>query len=188
MTGIILIDKLAEMIREDVQHIELKTKGGLIRSPRVFTQYLPLPKTPKVKPRDADQEAPNHGEYGPQDFEDNFPCVIVKMGDWKYDDRQATIRVRFLIGIYDESPDCQGFRDVCNVADRIALILLENQTVDRRYLFRKPLAGLLFLDQPWPVYFGELSAEYALNNPAEIIKRMKGDWRDGTYPTKPEPR
>ena len=191
MTGVILLDKLADILQGELEEVKLRTKGGEFRSPVVFRQHLPLPRTPKVKPRGGKQEEEPPQppeEYGPEDFDANFPCVIVQLQDWNDTREIATAEINFLIGVYDDNPNAQGYRDVENIKDHIRLYLHQNQTIDRRYIMQFPLRGGLFKDQPWPVFFGWITATYALDNPAAEIKRRKGDWRDGTYPTKPEPR
>jgi len=188
MNEVILLDSLANHLTEHLKTHELKTKGGDCRSPCVFCQLLPLPKTPKVVPRNAEVAENPPDTYGPEDFEENFPCVVVRYADSTSESNKgSTVNMRILVGIYDDAPDAQGYRDVLNVMDDIELFLAENETLDRRFRKEGQIEKALFTDQPWPVFFGEMRVRYTCSGPVKIIKRKEGDWRDGTYPTKPEP-
>lgn len=188
MNEVILLDALAEHLRERLKTFSLKTKEGDYRPPRIFCQFLPLPKTPKVTPRNSGAPSESPDTYGPEDFEENFPCVVVRYADSTSEmNKGSTINMRILVGTYDDTPDAQGYRDVMNVMDDIELFLTENATLDRKFRKDGQTEKGLYTDQPWPVFFGELRVRYVCSGPVQVIKRKEGDWRDGTYPTKPEP-
>lgn len=191
MTGLMLLDALSDALEKEMQELKLKTKGGALRSPVVFREHLPLPKGQKPKPRGSD-DAPDSpdstpDQYGPEDFEANFPCVVVHVDDWIDEPEQATVNVRVLIGAYDENPDAQGYRDVMNVAEHIRQFLMINPVLQRRYRLKLPLQGELFDGQPWPVFFGQLRTSWTAKRPAGLPNRKDGDYNNGTYPDNPKP-
>ncbi|MDR3230260.1 MAG: hypothetical protein LBT65_02375, partial [Synergistaceae bacterium] len=77
MIALTLQDALTARFKELFSDYALPTKGGVFQNVRVFAQYLPQPKGPTVKPR-GQVEGEDQGVYGPEDFEANFPCVVVK--------------------------------------------------------------------------------------------------------------
>ncbi|MDR1875783.1 MAG: hypothetical protein LBQ90_12325, partial [Synergistaceae bacterium] len=109
------------------------------------------------------------GVYGPEDFEANFPCLIVKVDEGTDKEENAPdatrIGVRILIGTYDDAPDYQGYRDVLNIMERIRLELLTTRYLARKYRLEMPFKWYLFEDQPWPVFFGCLETVWETGRP-----------------------
>ena len=151
----------------------LPTKGGVEKTVKVFSQYLPQPKGPTVKPR-GQQEESQEGVYGPEDFEDNLPCVVVKFDEGTDKEENAPdatrIAVRVLVGVYDERPDCQGYRDVMNILETIRQELLTTRYLERKYRLAMPCKWYLFEDQPWPVFFGQIETVWEIGRPQMIMK------------------
>jgi hypothetical protein len=70
------------------------------------------------------------------------------------------IVVRILVGIYDDNPNCQGYRDVMNIMETIRQELLTTRYLERKYRLEMPFAWNLFEDQPWPVFFGYIETAW----------------------------
>lgn len=165
-----LLDSLAEHLRELFKNYELPAKNGLLQTVKVFTQYLPQPSAITLKAKaDTDSIVPQG--YTSSDIESNFPCVIVKV-DESTDSEEGTltqtrIRMRLLVGTYDESPDCQGYRDVLNIIETIrqSLETMPERVLDGRYRMEMPLTHALFDDQPWPIFFGQIYTEWETGRP-----------------------
>lgn len=165
-----LLDSLAEYLRELFKNYELPAKNGLLQTVKVFTQYLPQPSAITLKAKaDTDSIVPQG--YTSSDIESNFPCVIVKV-DESTDSEEGTltqtrIRMRLLVGTYDESPDCQGYRDVLNIIETIrqSLETMPERVLDGRYRMAMPLTHALFDDQPWPIFFGQIYTEWETGRP-----------------------
>jgi hypothetical protein len=169
MISLNLQDALVKRFREIFSDYTLPTKGDNEKTIKVFSQYLPQPKGPTIKPRgEAPEEEPNN-VYGPADFEANFPCVIVKLDegtDKEENTLDATrIIVRVLVGIYDDKPDCQGYRDVMNIMETVRQDLLMERYLERKYRLAMPLKWYLFEDQPWPVFFGYIETVWETGRP-----------------------
>ena len=165
-----LLDSLAEHLRGLFKNYELPAKNGLLQTVKVFTQYLPQPSAITLKAKaDTDSLVPQG--YTSSDIESNFPCVIVKV-DESTDNEEGTltqtrIRMRLLVGTYDESPDCQGYRDVLNIIETIrqSLETMPERVLDGRYRMEMPLTHALFDDQPWPIFFGQIYTEWETGRP-----------------------
>lgn len=171
MTGLNLLDALVEKLRELFRNYELTAKSGLLQTVRVFAQYLPQPQAVTVNTDDSTDKATEPQGYSATDIESNFPCVIVKL-DEVVDREEGVIdatrvNVRILVGIYDESPDCQGYRDVMNIIETIRqeLLTLPNRVLNKRYRLEMPLNSYLFEEQTWPIYFGQIESVWETGRP-----------------------
>ena len=178
MTTINLIDALVARLTELFKNYELQSKSGLLQTVRVFAQYLPQPKPVTVDTDDEDTEQITPQGYSPEDIESNFPCVIVKFDEATDREEGALdatrINARILIGVYDESPDCQGYRDVLNIIEVVRQELLENRVLDKRYRLEMPMKSYLFDDQPYPIFFGQIETVWETGRP--LMQRR------GVYP------
>ena len=170
MTELNLLDALVSRLTEKFTAYELTAKSGLLQTVRVFAQYLPQPSGITLKPKDDSDSIVPQG-YTSTDIESNFPCVIVKL-DEATDSEEGTltqtrVNVRFLVGTYDESADCQGYRDVLNIIEVIRqdLLTLPGRILDQRYRMEMPLKHYLFDDQPWPIYFGQIESVWETGRP-----------------------
>ena len=170
MTELFLLDALVARLTELFRDYELTAKSGLLQTVKVFAQYLPQPSAVTVKPKD-DTESTTPQGYAPSDIESNFPCVIVKL-DEATDREEGTltqtrVNVRILVGTYDESADCQGYRDVLNIIEVIRqdLLTLPGRVLDKRYRLEMQLKHYLFDDQPWPIYFGQIETVWETGRP-----------------------
>ena len=170
MTALNLLDALVSRLKELFAGYELQAKSGLLQTVKVFAQYLPQPSSPEVNDDETDSITEPQG-YTPDDIENNFPCVIVKV-DEMTDKEEGTldatrINVRILAGIYDESPDCQGYRDVMNIIEvvRQDLLTMPARVLAKRYRLEMPLKSYVFEDQPWPIYFGQIESTWETGRP-----------------------
>ncbi|MBR0151085.1 MAG: hypothetical protein IJP89_06965 [Synergistaceae bacterium] len=165
-----LLDSLAERLRAVFKDYELPAKSGLLQTVKVFTQYLPQPSGITLKAK-SDTEAIVPQGYTSSDIESNFPCVVVKV-DESTDNEEGTltqtrVKMRLLVGTYDDSPDCQGYRDVMNIIEVIRqdLETMPGRVLDGRYRLEMPLTHALFEEQSWPIYFGQINTEWETGRP-----------------------
>ena len=172
MTELNLLDALVEKLRELFMGYELKGKSGLLQEVKVFAQYLPQPEAVVVDTDpDDDAEAIEPQGYSPADIESNFPCVIVKLDEAT--DREegsldaVRINVRILVGTYDESPDCQGYRDVLNIIEAVrqCLLTMPDRVLAKRYRLEMAMKSYLFDEQAWPIYFGQIETVWETGRP-----------------------
>jgi hypothetical protein len=168
MIALNLQDALVSRLQEIFSDYALPVKSGAVKNVKVFSQYLPRPKGPTVKPG-GEREEESETIYGPSDYEENFPCIIVKFDeatDKEENTPDATlISVRILIGVYDPTPDEQGYRDVMNIMETIRQELLSARYLERKYKLEMPFKWYLFEDQPWPVFFGQIETVWETGRP-----------------------
>jgi len=169
MISLFLQDAIIAHLQDVFKDYSLNAKGGGRQQVKVFPQYLPMPKEATVKPK---REEPIEIQgYGPADIEANFPCIIVKLMDGQDREEgepdQARINVNLLVGVYDESPDCQGYRDVLNIIEtaRQSFLTLSYRILDKKYKLELPVKWTLFEEQPWPVYFGVMEMVWDTGRP-----------------------
>ena len=144
---------------------------NVMQEVKVFAQYLPQPEGITFDSR----EYPNIRKYDrlknydADDYESNFPCVIVKLGDMTDNEEQSrnhsSVKVSILAGVYDESPECQGYMDLLNLQEVIRKWLLEERVLSRKFLLRMPMVSKLDDSETWPVYFGTMELTYELGRP-----------------------
>ena len=131
---------------------------------KVFAQYLPQPEGITFAEKNTGLK-----NYADSDYESNFPCVIVKLGDMTDMEEQSrshsSVKVVLLAGVYDESPECQGYVDLLNLQEVIRKWLMEERVLARKFLLKMPLLSSLDEAETWPVYFGTMSMTYELGRP-----------------------
>lgn len=155
-----VIDALAEMLeRLFVGYTLLNTKG-VLQQVRVYKQFLPQPKGMAV----TEREKSGLEHYGEDDFESNFPCVIVKYeGHTDAEERrleQSRTTMRLLLGVVDMASECTGYRDILDMTSRIRQEVLMNRVLGERFMLQMPLKSRLVSADTWPVYFGEIELVY----------------------------
>jgi hypothetical protein len=169
MIALNLVDALVMRFQEIFSDYALPAKGGAEKNIRFFSQFLPQPKGPTVKPGGQVEDEEPEETYGPEDFEANFPCIVVKFDEGTDKEENAAdatrIAVRILVGVYDESPDCQGYRDVMNIMETIRQDFLTTRYLERKYRLEMPFKWYLFEDQPWPVFFGQIETAWETGRP-----------------------
>ena len=169
MTKLGLLDALVAFLKEIFADYQLPAKSGLLQNVRVFAQYMPQPAPVEVNTDNDEEEettAENSTEplgYAATDIESNFPCVIVKFEDCTIKEERTIdavrINVSILVGTYDESADCQGYRDVLNIIDKIkeAILTMQARVLARKYKLEMPLKSYLFEEQAWPIFLNRNS-------------------------------
>ena len=169
MIEINLLDTLVSELRELFNDYELPSKSGLLQNVRVFAQYMPQPSAIEANSDNEENTIPFG--YSETDIEANFPCIVVKLDDTTIKEENTMdavrINVRFLIGTYDDSPDCQGYRDVLNIIERTKQYLLgiPSRILQARYQLKMPMISYLFDEQAWPVYFGQIETVWETGRP-----------------------
>ena len=165
MTELLLIDELVKRLRELFRGYTLLNKSGILQEVKIFAQYLPQPSGISI----MDKELKGVNNYVSEDYDNNFPCVIVKIDDVMDKEEgnadMSECGVKLLCGIYDEAAESQGYRDVMNMQERIRENLLNDRVIGGRYLLKMPMYTKLLNDDTWPVYFGEQKLIYEIGRP-----------------------
>ena len=171
MTSLNLLDALVSRLTELFANYELQAKSGLLQTVKVFAQYLPQPKSAEVNDDDDTESITEPQGYSADDIESLFPCVVVKLDDMtdKEEGSLDAVRInaRILVGIYDESPDCQGYRDVLNIIEVIRqdLLTMPARVLAKKYRLEMPLKSYLLDEQAFPIYFGQIESVWETGRP-----------------------
>lgn len=162
MTELDLIDSLYEKLKYLFAGYQLLNKAGVLSEIKIFRQFIPQP---------AGITAKNTGlaNYSDSDYEANFPSIIIKAGEIidKEENRldQARINIKFLTGIFDDKPECTGYRDILNIHDRIREYFLINRILDNKFRLEMPFKSRLVEADTWPIYFGEMDLIFDAGRP-----------------------
>lgn len=160
-----LIQDLTSRLSGLLKGYSLPGKSGLLQEVRVFAQYVPQPSGISFSTKDQR----GLKNYSSSDYESNFPCVIVQLGEMNDVEERSkthsTCDVRLLIGIYDDAPECQGYQDVLNIQELIRQYLLEHRILANRHLLMMPMKCRLLDSETWPVYFGEMNLLFQVGRP-----------------------
>lgn len=139
---------MCDEIRLLFREWKFKDEGGEFSSVSVFEQALPIPT----------------GEDEPEPF----PYIVVRIedGGTTTPTSPETVRVRFTVGIFDESQDNHGHIDVLNAIDRIRQRFEKNQLLKKQYLRLQsdqfPVRWAVPDEDTYPYYFGALEMFFAI--------------------------
>ena len=170
MTELNLLDALVERYTERFMGYELKGKSGLLQEVKIIPQYLPQSSAVTVKSDDENETIEPQG-YTVTDIESIFPCVIVKIGEVIDKEEgaldQTRIGVQFIVGVYDDARNCQGYRDVYNIIEVIRqdLLTMPARVLNNKYRLLMPLTSDLVPEQEWPFYFGYIDSLWETGRP-----------------------
>lgn len=159
-----LIDALSSELRELFKGYMLLNKAGVLQEVRVFKQYMP-----QAEGLAIGAEKKGIAAYGVSDYEENFPCIVLKYTEHtdKEENRldQSITSIKLLYGVYDEKAECEGWRDILNMIEKTRDYLLVNRIVARKYLLNMPIKTRLVEGDTWPVYFGEMDMAFTTGRP-----------------------
>ena len=167
MNRITLLDDLVSRMKKVFTGYMLPNKSGVLQEVRVFGQYVPQPQGLTFG------EKSNAGlkNYGAADYEENFPCVVVRLGEMTDSEErsltQSGVNVTLLFGVYDDGVECQGYRDVLNMQESVRVDLLEHRVLAGKHMLMMPVKSRLLEAETWPVYFGELDLVYQVGRPMQ---------------------
>ena len=155
MTVTDMLDTISEELRKIFRGYSLQNKLGVMQEVRIFQQYIPQPAGITVTDRLS-----GVANYTESDYERNFPGIVVKLGDiTDSDDRRLEVNntgLRLLFGVYDDSPDGEGWRDVAGMMEKVRFEWLKDRIIAGKFRIILPITTRL-LDDTYPVYFGEMT-------------------------------
>lgn len=177
MTELLLIDALVERLKKLFKGYVLLNKSGVLQEVKIFAQYLPQPAGITI----ATKKKRGVENYEAEDYDANFPCVIVKAGEI-IDNEQGRMDssicdIKLLTGIYDgvsEDADedekairrqMQGYRDIMNIHERIREDFMNERVTAQRFRMCMPLKARLLEADTWPLYFGEMEMKFEIGRP-----------------------
>ena len=154
-----LINALAEWLGRLFLGYTLLNKEKVLQQVRIFRQYLPQASGLAVRDDDVKE-----------DYEDNFPCIIVKYTDHTNKEERrldmSETNIKLLFGIYDNSAECEGWMDIMNMMEKVRTKLLLERVIAGRFILNMPLKTKLYeAGDTWPVYFGEMALVFSTGRP-----------------------
>lgn len=95
-----------------------------------------------------------------------FPFVIVKLmhGKKEKSDTQARTRIGFIIGLYDDAPDNQGYRDLAKVMNEIVGSLEQYPILGDMYELSYPLEASVYEEDTAPQWLGAIDTYWDVPN------------------------
>lgn len=141
---IYLQDAVADEIKIALNGYKLINANNELANIHVYTQYLPVKKT--------------------KNDTEHFPYVLVCFDESEITDEDSknTVLLYFLIGIQDDNPNKQGFRDVLCIANKIYQHLFRKRTIQERYRMQVPFKIKLQEEDTHPYYIGGIETRWEL--------------------------
>ena len=128
-----LADDLAELFSD----FELTGSDGESKSINIYRQFIPI-------------AASADDTYTPPE-----PYIQVRVSDGELEDRdeRQTVSVVLVIGIYDQSPDRQGYVDALHIVEAIKLRYGSNGVFGQKYEAKTPIRWAVSDEDTHPYYY-----------------------------------
>lgn len=160
MTPIVLLDNLAEFVKEQTANIilQVRTEPGADKKERAAEVHkMRLPKK--------------------EDSTRRIPYILLQIltgKDGKNDrgEQESTCQIRIVVGTYSEDEDV-GSYDVLNVIMRLRTELQRNKILAEQFVLQDPLEYFIYPDDYHPYYFGEMITNWSL---PEIKQEVEQIW------------
>lgn len=128
-------------------------------NPNVFSGYIP----PK--------------NFLPQGFD--VPCIVVGVMQGDLDkESMLTVNVTLVIfsdGEYKDgefTPNMDGYSSMISLIDKSILALTQNPIIGDVCSIEKPIRWKLYEEQPWPIWYGNITFEVNTYTPSYIEKEL----------------
>jgi hypothetical protein len=94
----------------------------------------------------------------------NIPAVIVQATGATVETNETFATVRIIVSAYDENPDSQGYQDVTNMVEAIAIALTSfgQAAIDQAYPIVMPLEWKLDERDTFPHFVAEITTKWEL--------------------------
>lgn len=159
-----MLENVCDDLRKLFTGYTLPNKSGVLQEVRIFPQYIPQPSGITVEDKKT-----GVGNYSEEDYEANFPGIVVKLGDVvDQEERRLDMNrasVRLLFGVYDASPSGEGWRDVLAMMEKVRGHWLRERIIARKFRIEMPLTTRLLESDTFPIYFGEMNAVIECGRP-----------------------
>lgn len=146
MTPTKLQDALLEDLKQQLNGILLKNAKGERINLNIYPQNLPAKKGQK------DQ--------------DHFPYLLIRTMDGEDKDEtgeeESTCKIAFIIGLYDDDDNYQGYKDVMNVIEKIKQRLKTKKYYSNQFELKLPLKWVIHDEDTYPYYFGGIESNWKM--------------------------
>ncbi|KZL88711.1 hypothetical protein [Clostridium magnum] len=157
MTPTILQDSLIDDLKEQLSCFLLKNIKGEQVNLNIYSQNLPAKK-------------------GQKDT-DHFPYLIVRVMDGDLEEKQDgdlddICKIAFVIGVYDDESNYQGYKDVMNIITKMKQRLISKKFYNNQFELSYPLKWLIHDEDNYPYYFGGIETSWKM--PQIILQDVEG--------------
>ena len=146
MTVWFLMEELKKALTAEFRELRLKNEDSLETGINFFQQNLPKP--------DDDEE------------KSYFPYVVIRFeGSQDKDYQTAVADILFIIGVFDDALNYQGYRDVMNIQESIRQMLLRNRIMAGQFILDWPLRVITnddYSDTTYPYFYGAISTKWQI--------------------------
>lgn len=146
MTPTRLQDCLVTDLKQELSNFFLKNEKGEDINFQIYAQNLPA----KTEKKDT--------EY--------FPYVVIRTTDGNEHQEQEEISnictMNFVIGVYDQSDDNLGEKDVLNAIEKIIYRLKTKKYYDSAFELTTPLKWLIHSENTYPYYYGGIETHWKM--------------------------
>ncbi|RDY28653.1 hypothetical protein [Lachnotalea glycerini] len=138
MTPLKLRRDLSKELMAILEHSNFKNQSGEEGKIKVFEQNLP------IQLNDKDTEP--------------YPYLLVRITDGEIpeNEKEYTIAINIMIGIYNNNVDAQGEDIVLNIIQDVLERFRKNPILDRKFIMQEKVKWALQDEQTHPYYFGGL--------------------------------
>lgn len=160
MVASLLQDDLVEELKVIFDGFHLSDPEGKLSGINIYPQNLPIPESEEQK--DIPIEQLENGLANDKTKEDPYPYIIVRVADGEIEDAASAQRVSttLLIGVYDDSYEKHGSKDVMNIIQKIYTRFAKKPVLNGKYTIQYPISWTLQDEESYPFYFGGISLEW----------------------------
>ncbi len=174
MTRENFLDALVTCLSDEFTGYSLPNKSGVLQEVKIFAQYTPQPDGITY----TEKSRKGLDGYEASDYESNFPCIVVKLGEMidteENSPAHSSIDVKILSGIYDDSKNCQGYRYILTMQEKIRQKLFEHRVLGKKYILQMPMKSRLLELETWPVWYGEQDLVFYSGRPLQNWDYLHG--------------
>jgi hypothetical protein len=182
MTIYELEDAVLEFVKantSDFRFASSEESNGLLVEPRVWSGFVPRDAVGEIIP----------GEIG------TYPVIVVNVNAGEMVIDQETAAISIIVGCYDANRDQQGYRDCCNVVQRLKDQFREVDIIRQRFIWTPPLSWTINRRigsegmNAFPYFFADMTVRFLL--PVMMtqydVTAVDGDVTPGRYNSVPIP-
>ncbi|MGO4890293.1 hypothetical protein ACJ2A9_21300 [Anaerobacillus sp. MEB173] len=158
MTPLELQNALKKRIEHLVSGMRLNSAVGEQKEIQVFEQHLPA----KTKSVSRNPET------------DLYPCIIVYLDEGERGgiDASHSTKVFFVVGVYDDKLDNQGYRDTLTIAQKIIQDLERNPRIDNKFELQYPINWKYSDEENGPYHFAWVESNFEI--PSSLREDVEG--------------
>lgn len=142
MTPTKLQDVLVEDLKQQLDGFQLKNAKGERVNLNIYPQNLPAKK-------------------GSKDTE-HFPYLVIRVMDGEDNnetgEEDSTCKIAFIVGLYDEDDNYQGYKDVMNIIEKVKQRLKTKRFYSNQFELKLPLKWVIHEEDIYPYYFGGIES------------------------------